>query len=344
MKQKNLIKHYANRCTVKNAAKILAQNQNISNHHHHRPHIPVLGALSSSRTNTSFSSSTIKTMPNDEPNISTDYSQISVNNEPENSKIPQSTPSHLLQKDENKAIEKQKVDKIKAKSLKRRRRQRSFGCDKCNKRFSQKSELHKHAETHLSAKPFECNRCKKRFSTKQRLNGHRDCYVFDKDETILALVNIKLHKTKVLDRKKKHNDELYRVEYMEQGKAKKIWISAEQCPKYTSANIAKQQHMAKQAEYVLSDEKYVYKSADMFGSHPVLCPFPCNAKLSYVEAKGCYNGSCMFCNYCERQIGEAEWAYHCEQKGKVHPKGFDLCSKCAKRKAIFDHKHGENRT
>ena len=340
VKQKNFIKNHANRCTA-----ILAQNalSNNHNHHHHQQrHISVLGAPSQS--NPSYSSP-IKQMPKEQDHaatMNTDYSQISVNDEP--NKKEQCTVPHITQKNEKK---KENETKIKAKTLKRRRRQRSFKCNECNKRFLQKSELAKHAETHLTAKPFECNRCAKRFSTKQRANGHthqRNCYLFDKGETVLALINIKLHKTKVLDRKKKQNEELYKIEYMEQGKAKKVWLSSEQCLKCTAANIERQQQMAKQAEYVLSDEKYVYtESDDQFGAYPVLCPFPCDAKLDYVEAKECYNGNSMFCNYCEQQIDESEWAYHCGKKSRAHPKGFDLCSKCAKRKAIFDHKY-QNKT
>ncbi|CAL1294269.1 unnamed protein product [Larinioides sclopetarius] len=50
--------------------------------------------------------------------------------------------------------------------------EKSYSCNVCNKKFSQKNTLNVHLRTHTNEKPFSCDLCKVQFSQKCTLNRH----------------------------------------------------------------------------------------------------------------------------------------------------------------------------
>ena len=45
--------------------------------------------------------------------------------------------------------------------------EKSFKCDSCEKKFSQKGNLKRHMLTHTKVKAHECDICKKKFTKKK---------------------------------------------------------------------------------------------------------------------------------------------------------------------------------
>ncbi|MES1920721.1 hypothetical protein MHBO_002361 [Bonamia ostreae] len=52
-----------------------------------------------------------------------------------------------------------------------------FLCEFCLKRFSNKSELDRHTDTHTGHKQFKCDMCPKSFSQESNLNRHRNVHM-----------------------------------------------------------------------------------------------------------------------------------------------------------------------
>ncbi|XP_028460151.1 zinc finger protein 271-like [Perca flavescens] len=59
-------------------------------------------------------------------------------------------------------------------------RQKPFGCNVCEKRFSQKGHLQTHMRVHTGEKPFGCSVCEKRFSQSSDLQKHMRVHTGEK--------------------------------------------------------------------------------------------------------------------------------------------------------------------